>query len=199
MGVADPEVYRRLVHDVLDFFQGDDQRLIAILHAKLEETVASLDFERAAKLRDKIKRVDALAREQRYLDTAAQHSHALLVLPSATENAREVWYLLRGRRWAQMTVMRGEQADAIASRLRPIIERARVAEAAFAPDHHAVDEMAILSRWLRKTPNHPALIPLDAVPLEDACQRVQGVDLTIPFGESPQNDAADEHSDEEYD
>jgi DNA polymerase III epsilon subunit family exonuclease len=199
MGVADPEVYRRLVHDVLDFFHGDDQRLIATLHAKLEETVATLDFERAARLRDKIKRVDALAREQRTLDTAAEHTHALLVLPSATHDAREVWYLLRGRRWAQLTVRADDSTDDMVNRLQPIIERARGAESQFLPDHHAVDEMAILSRWLRKTPDHPALISLDTCDLEEACALARCVDLTIPFGEGGAGDGADDPGDAEYD
>jgi DNA polymerase III subunit epsilon len=184
VGQADPERYRGLIRDVVAFFHGDTSRLIAHLHARLEETVHTLDFERAARLRDRIRRVERLAMEQRRLDDAAQNRHALLVLPSAEPECREVWYLLKGRRWAQLTVSDRESPGRLADRLRPIAQRASAAEATFEPDHHAVDEMAVLSRWMRRTPRHPSLISLDdGFDLEDASRRALLADLSIPFGE----------------
>jgi hypothetical protein len=190
VGQADRELYRSLVHDVIAFFGGDTGRLIQHLHAKLEDTVRTLDFERAARLRDDIQRVERLVLEQRRINEAAQHGHALLVLPSATPESREVWYLLRGRRWAQLTVESGTDPNRLADRLRPIAERANEAFDAFVPDHHSVDEMALLARWLRRAPNHPALIPIpDLDWLSQAAVRTLAVDLGLPFGELDTGDA----------
>ncbi|MEX2314737.1 MAG: exonuclease domain-containing protein, partial [Thermomicrobiales bacterium] len=183
VGRADPEIYRGLVRDVVSFFEGGTTRMIAHLHSKLHDTVSTLDFERAARLRDRIKQVERLAHEQHILDGAGRHQHALLVLPSPESGQREVWYLLRGRRWAQLTVAGDERPDALAARLAPIAERARGGCHAFVPDHHAVDELSILSRWMRRTPEHPALISLDGErDLADAAREALAVDLTTPFG-----------------
>jgi excinuclease UvrABC nuclease subunit len=193
VGQADSERYRGMVKDVIAFFRGDTTRLIAHLHTRLEGTVETLDFERAARLRDQIKRVELLARQQQQLDDVARHAHALLVLPSATSGAREVWYLLNGRRWAQLSVGAGESAEALAERIGGVAERARLRQATFVPDHHSVDELSILGRFMRKTPRHPALIPIeDDASLADLARQALAVDLQMPFGAemSTSDDAA---------
>jgi DNA polymerase-3 subunit epsilon len=184
MGIADSDKYRGLVRDVIAFFRGDTTRLIGHAHSRLEETVRTLDFERAARLRDQIKRVEALAREQQRIDGASRYRHALLVLPSARPQEREVWYLLKGRRWAQLTVDESATPESIAARLEPIVARACAGEALLVTDHHAVDELSILARWMRRTPDHPALLSLDDAPcLVEIGQRILMVDLSVPFGE----------------
>ena len=61
---------------------------------------------------------------QAQLDGAERGGRARLVLPSSEPGLREVWYLLRGQRWAQLTVTPHENAGERADRLRPR-ERAR--------------------------------------------------------------------------
>jgi len=186
MGQADSEQYRGLVRDVIAFFHGDTIRMVSHLHTKLEGTIETLDFERAARLRDQIIRVESLARQQQQLDDVARQPHALLVLPGVSSSAREVWYLLNGRRWAQLTVHDSDHVTHLASRLAPITARASFAQSTFVSDHHAVDEMSILGRWMRKTPLHPALIPIfDTSNLLGVSESVLTVDLTLPFGEVP--------------
>jgi hypothetical protein len=170
---------------VLAFFGGDRQALLAHLHEKLTDAARHQNFERAAKLRDQITRLDHLALEQAQLDSAALTGHALLVLPGAEAGVREVWYLLRGQRWAQLSLDATMNARDVADRLRPIRERALQAELGILPHHHSVDETSIIQRWLQRTPEHPAYIPW---PPEASCGalalRVLSVDLTVPFGES---------------
>ncbi len=199
VGRADAEVYRGLIRDVVAFFEGDTSRMIARLHAKLQDTVTTLDFERAARLRDRIRQVERLAKEQHLLDGAGRYQHALLVLPSTEPDKREVWYLLKGRRWGQLTVEASDRADTLAGRLEPIAERAKQGAGAFVPDHHAVDELTILARWMRRTPEHPALISVDDRPLLDAARMVLAVDLAAPFGEVSAADEAEDSSDTDVD
>jgi hypothetical protein len=81
----------------------------------------------------------------------------------------------------------------LATRLRPIAERAATAFATYVPDQHAVDEMALLAKWLRKTPSHPAFIPLDAsISLDEACVRTMMLDLSTPFGVATDVPAAED-------
>jgi hypothetical protein len=84
----------------------------------------------------------------------------------------------------------------LTERLRPIAERARLAFATTVPDQHAVDEMALLARWLRKTPDHPAFIPLDGTAsLTVACVRTMMLDLATPFGVVADVPVAEEDAD----
>ncbi|HEX5164276.1 MAG TPA: UvrB/UvrC motif-containing protein, partial [Thermomicrobiales bacterium] len=195
VGRADPDEYRGLVRDVVAFFEGDTTRMIARLHAKLQETVTTLDFERAARLRDRIRQVERLAHEQHLLDGAGRYQHALLVLPSLETDERQVWYLLKGRRWAQLVVADTESPATLAERLEPIAQRARQGAAAFVPDHHAVDELSILARWMRRTPEHPALIGLDDADLRDAARLAMAVDVSVPFGDVSLADERDDEDD----
>jgi DNA polymerase III epsilon subunit family exonuclease len=184
VGQADREQYRAYVNLVLSFFGGDRGSLLAHLHEKLADSARHQHFERAARLRDQIARLDHLALEQAQLDNAALTGHALLVLPGAGAGVREVWYLLRGQRWAQLSVEAAMNARDLADRLRPIRERALLAERGIVPHHHSVDETSIIQRWLQRTPEHPAYLPW---PPEASCGalalRALNVDLSLPFGE----------------
>ncbi|RIK47306.1 MAG: hypothetical protein DCC58_00385 [Chloroflexi bacterium] len=187
VGAADSDAYKSYIQDVLAFFRGDTSKLIEHLHRRLEETVATLDFERAARLRDQIQRVNRVVLEQVRLNEAARHGHALLVLASAEPGSREVWYLVRGQRWAVLSVRDAEDPATLAQRLAPIHARALAGCASVVPNHHSVDELALLSRFMRKTPEHPALIPLPATmaPLAQIAEQILHVDLSQPFGVAP--------------
>jgi excinuclease UvrABC nuclease subunit len=189
MGLGDRDAYRGYINDVLAFLSGDVERLLTHLHRRLEDTVRTLDFERAAKLRDQILRVDRLVLEQVRLNEAARHGEALLVLNGATPGTREVWYLVRGQRWAALTVEDASSAQTLARRLAPIAARARSALVSVVPNHHSVDEMSLIARWMRKTPDHDALIPIaEESDFERLAQRILSVDLTKPFGDVVHND-----------
>lgn len=183
-GGADRDAYRQYVHDVIAFFSGDRDRLVSLLHDRLEASARNLDYERAARLRDQMSRLERLSLEQAQLDEAAATGHALLVLPGATPDTRQIWYLLRGRRWAQIEVERGLEASDLASRLDSVRHRAVRATTARIPDYYSIDETAVLWRWLRRTPDHPAFIPWnDGTASVDVARRVLEVDMSVPFGE----------------
>lgn len=197
VGQADRERYREHVNLVLAFFSGDRQALLAHLHEKLTETARTQQFERAAKLRDQISRLERVALEQSQLDGAAANPHALLVLPGAEAGVREVWYLLLGQRWAQLSVPAAMNARELADRLRPIRQRALAAERGIVPHHHSVDETAIIQRWVQRSAGHPAYI---AWAPEASCGamalRALAVDLSEPFGEQAQPPLTEPLSDE---
>jgi excinuclease UvrABC nuclease subunit len=185
IGQSDRERYRDYVNIVLRFFGGDRQGLLNHLHKRLLETAQTQQFERAAKLRDQIGRLERVALEQAQLDGAELTGHALLVLPGAEPGNREVWYLVRGQRWAQLRVEPHQNARKLADRLRPIRERAVAAEGTVVAHHHSVDETSIIQRWLQRNPSHPAFIPWSAGSGCGAMAlRALGVDLSVPFGES---------------
>lgn len=192
MGLADPEIYRGHVNLVLDFLDGNEDALLPYLHERLEATVAALDFEKAAVLRDRITKAGHLVLEQARINEAASHGHALLVLPGVEAGSREIIYLVAGRRWAQFTADSEDPVTDLATRLKRSRERAELQADGHHLDHHSIDEAALLARWIQRSPDHPALIPWDqGASSDEIARRVLDVDLTIPFGTSP-NSGPDE-------
>ena len=193
VGVADSEEYRRHINLVLKFLDGDGDALLPLLHGRLEGTVASLDFEKAAQLRDQISKVTNLVLEQARINQAASYGHALLVLPGPEPPAREIMYLVHGRRWAQFTVDASRSTSDVSAALETSRSRAEGALGVHYPDHHSIDETALLARWIQRSPDHQALIPWERdSAVEEIIMSALRVDLSIPFGTELANGDPDE-------
>lgn len=204
-GLASRDEYRHIVDDVVHFLDGTDTVLHERLLCELEAAAQRLDFEKAASLRKNLQSVTAILNEQTRLRDAEALHNLLLVLPSADPGCREVLVVLHGRLWAQLRAARvptwegrdvpqATQGDALlaeapvggvahplmdlAARLGQALERSR---SVVLPerDHQAVDEAAILNRWLFKHHGHPALVPIplsdDGVPAGDALALARAV------------------------
>jgi DNA polymerase III epsilon subunit family exonuclease len=159
VGRADRDEYAGLVRRVVAFLDGRDDALYEILWAGLEETVAKLDFERAAALRRDLQQVNGVVGAQRRLREAAETQTLLLVLPSADPRSREVLLVARGRLWAQLRGDRAAGPAALAERLAAAWRRC-LAHPPAPVDHATVDETNILNRWLYQHAGHPAILPL---------------------------------------
>lgn len=64
-GEVEPEDYRQLVKQVLLFLEGRQDSLIRELREKMERAAASLDFERAALWRDRLRTLEDLLQQQK--------------------------------------------------------------------------------------------------------------------------------------
>ena len=159
VGLADPEEYLGHVREVLEFLEGNEERLLPILHRRLEQCVEHQDFERAGRLRDQIKRLDRISLEQAHLDVVAKAGELLLVLPGKAPGSRQVWHLVQGVRWASFDVESTQDVDDLARRLERSRARAKENLEKAAMTHHTVDEASIISRWIRKYGGSEAIIP----------------------------------------
>lgn len=196
LGIADPDTYLGHVRTVLSFFEGDRDPLLQVVHQNLESAAARLDYEKAARLRDQIARLERVAQEQETINVARRVESAILVLPGVRRSERRLWYLLRGRRWAALDVGPEEMTSSLSQRLAVIRQRAVAYRGTMESDHHAVEEMALLSRWIRRSPDHPALVQWpDDLTAESVARQVLDVDLGIPFGESDSDVKHDEKGD----
>ncbi|HET7034570.1 MAG TPA: exonuclease domain-containing protein [Thermomicrobiaceae bacterium] len=160
VGSADREEYRATVHRVVAFLHGAQDEAIERLHQELAHAADTLDFEKAARLRDRMRRVQQLVLSQQVLDEAAAQGTVLIVTPSPAAGSRELLLVYQGRLWAQLRLCRADSDDEAAGRLARSWRRAENAVATV--DHDSLDEVHILTRWLRKHAGHPALIPLRA-------------------------------------
>ncbi len=150
--------YRALVDDVVAFLEGNESVLFDRLQAGLIVAADKLDFERAARIRNSIQSAQQIIRVQQQMNDATVHHTLLLVQPGIEADSRETMLIVEGRRWAQITARPGETGDA-AERLARSWKRYRTT--GVPPlDNSAVDENAILNRWIHQHAGHAALVPL---------------------------------------
>ncbi len=114
----------------------------------------------------------------------------MLVLPGAEGVERELWYLYRGRRWAQFNCCTEDDIASMAARLERSRERAERAGSSLTLDHQTIDETVLLSRWINRSAEHPALIAWTGQTALQIVELALDVDLSLPFGESPLTDEA---------
>ena len=150
--------YRALVDDVIAFLEGDESVLFDRLQAGLIVAADKLDFERAARIRNSIASAQQIIRVQQQMNDATVHHTLLLVQPGIEADSRAIMLIVEGRRWAQITAQPGGVADA-ADRLKRSWHRYRETGVPQL-DNSAVDENAILNRWIHQHAGHPALVPL---------------------------------------
>jgi hypothetical protein len=165
VGKANRDEYMALVHRVVDYVDGRDQSLHEVLWQGLEDAAATLDFERASRLRRELDASLALTARQRMLREATESSWVVLVTPGVESGSKEIMLILRGRLWAQIHAGVEMTRDDLASRLAASWRRfAHVGIPE--PDHDSVDDMHILSSWLARHDGHPAVIPFPAAAME---------------------------------
>ena len=191
--------YRRIVNDVITFLEGDESVLFDRLQAGLVAAADKLDFERAARIRNRIQAANQIVQVQRQMNDATVHHTLLMVQPSTTTDAIEVILVVEGRRWAQITVSRVADDDA-AGRLARSWDRYR-ATGVSPLDNSAVDETAILNRWIHQHAGHAALLPLgdsmdDDIPdridwrrLIDRARGLSDADITAPVREPTESES----------
>lgn len=159
VGSADADDYRVAVHAAIAFLRGEQEEAYDRLHEQLVASAERLDFEAAAKLRDRIKRVRNLVLSQQLLDHAVETGNLLIVTGSPESGARELMLILGGRRWAQIHWTVTDTPEAVAQRLARAYDRYQRLGVRHV-EQDMLDEVQIINRWVRKYSPHPAILPI---------------------------------------
>ena len=163
LGDLDPNLYRRRLDAALAIFEGEGdsaQALLDHLDARMRAAAADLRFERAAGLRRRRARLEVLLRRLGGV-LRATHARPRLVLAGGSEGASvDAFWLVEGRLadWGPLPgpdELLRRTAAALPAPRRP-------GPGAYLPADE-VDEMRIVSNWLTRHPQTPAL-QLDPVP-----------------------------------
>ncbi len=148
---------------MIAFLHGDHDDVLAHLQQQLGDAADRLDFERAARLRDQLRRAQQVVLHQQLLDEALEIGNVLIVTPSPEPGARELLMVVHGRLWARIRAGSEDSDAEVAGRLERSWRRAeQVPGEMIAQD--TLDQVYILARWLRKHAGHPAILPLRPPP-----------------------------------
>ena len=97
VGEVTPEDYSAIVADLIRFLEGDTDEFVAALEAEMAEASGELEFERAARVRDRLAAVQkVLERQQMVLDPDAELD-VIGVAGDDLEASVQVFFVRRGR------------------------------------------------------------------------------------------------------
>jgi excinuclease ABC subunit C len=93
----DPEPYQGLVHELVNFLDGDTQPVIKRLESEMRDAAERLEFERAARLRDRLTAVRKAVEKQQMVTERAEDLDCFGMVEDELEAAIQVFYVRRGR------------------------------------------------------------------------------------------------------
>ena len=97
VGEIDKESYDRLVDDLCQFLDGDHDPVLRRLGAEMKEAAASLEFERAARIRDRLGAVQRAIEKQVAVGAIDEDLDAVGIADDDLEASVQVFHVRRGR------------------------------------------------------------------------------------------------------
>ncbi len=96
-GLVDHEQYGRLVEDLASFLAGDTSPVVDKLGDQIRDAAANLEFELAARVRDRIASVRKAIERQQMVTERAEDLDCFALAEDELEAAVQVFYVRRGR------------------------------------------------------------------------------------------------------
>jgi excinuclease ABC subunit C len=92
------EEYDAMIQQVILFLEGKHDEVVKHLQTKMEEAAENLNFEEAARIRDRIKAVERLLEKQRIISTEGQDDQDVIALASQDdETCAQVFFFRNGK------------------------------------------------------------------------------------------------------
>lgn len=97
VGEISKEVYARHVRELIAFLGGDSDEVVTRMESEMQEASSSLDFERAARLRDRIAAVQRVLEKQLMVGERSEDIDIIGLAEDDLEAAVQVFYIRKGR------------------------------------------------------------------------------------------------------
>ncbi|MDZ7734152.1 MAG: excinuclease ABC subunit UvrC [Acidimicrobiia bacterium] len=97
VGEVDPNLYRQLVDDLIQFLDGDTAPVVQALEREMRDAADELDFERAARLRDRLSSVNKAVERQQIVVARNEDLDVIGIEDDELEAAVQVFFVRRGR------------------------------------------------------------------------------------------------------
>ncbi len=97
VGAIEPEDYRELVGELMAFLDGDTKPVVDRLEAEMRRAASELEFERAARLRDRLATVRLAVERQQMVTDSPENLDALALAEDELAAAVQVLHVRRGR------------------------------------------------------------------------------------------------------
>ncbi len=109
IGAVDPDAYAALVRELVAFLDGDTQPVLHRLEAEMREAAGALEFERAARLRDRLASVRKAIEKQQMVTEKEEDLDCFALAEDELEAAVQVFYV----RWGRVVGRKGFIVDKV--------------------------------------------------------------------------------------
>jgi excinuclease ABC subunit C len=155
VGYATREEYDAVIQQVILFLEGKHDEVLKQLEKKMEEAAENLNFEEAARIRDRIKAVESILEKQRIISTEGQDDQDVIALASGDdETCAQVFFFRSGKLIGrEYFILQGTRdsspAEVMSSFLQQFYETA-----AHIPSEIVVEvepeDKAVIQAWLKE-------------------------------------------------
>ena len=97
VGEIDEMPYRQLVHELCSFLDGDTDEIVGRLEADMRSAAAQLEYERAARLRDRLASVQRASEKQQMVAERSEDLDVIGLADDELEAAVQVFFVRKGR------------------------------------------------------------------------------------------------------
>lgn len=154
IGAVSKAEYRTMIDNLVRFLKGRGEQVIADLEERMRDAADSWDYEQAASLRDQLRAVQSIVRQQRVVSVAGTDQDVIAFAREEDDACAQVFFIrggkLLGREYFVLEGAREEDDRQVMSAfLKQFYE-----EAAYVPPEvllpKQIDEALIIERWLRR-------------------------------------------------
>ncbi len=156
-GLADRDGYKTAVAEVADFLDGRQERIVKNLRKEMEAAAEDLDFERAARIRDRIQAVEDVLQRQKVVSTQMTDQDVIAVVADETGlngSCVQMFYIRGGKLIGQNHfLVEGSSEETQADVVQEFVKQ-YYQSAAYIPQEillpHSIAEAHIVQSWLRQ-------------------------------------------------
>ncbi len=152
-GLADRDVYKGVVRKVDQFLSGKEEGLIKSMQSEMAEASDTLDFERAAKVRDQIQSLESVLQRQKVLNTNQIDQDVIAVVKDERGSAIQMLYVRGGKLIGQRQFYLDGATDVAPGEAVQEFVKQYYADAPDVPREVLlpveIEERAIVEQWLR--------------------------------------------------
>lgn len=152
-GLAEQKAYAAVIGDVQTFLSGKGDSLLDKLRAQMAAAAESLDFEKAAKIRNQIQALESLLQRQKVLSTDGLDQDVIAVVKDDRGAAIQMLYIRGGKLIGQRQFMLDGAKEAPPSEAVGEFVKQYYADAPEVPKEILlpveIDERLIVQQWLR--------------------------------------------------
>lgn len=152
---ASREEYHAVIQQVILFLEGKHDEVLKGLQAKMEEAAENLNFEEAARIRDRMKSVESILEKQRIINTEGQDDQDVIALASGDdETCAQVFFFRNGKLVGrEYFILQGTRdstpGEVMASFLQQFYETSPHVPAEILVEAEP-DDRTVLQHWLRE-------------------------------------------------
>jgi excinuclease ABC subunit C len=154
IGAVSKATYRRMIDDLIRFLEGHGEKVIADLEERMQKAADDWDYEGAASLRDQLRAVQSIVRQQKVVSVAGADQDVIAFAREEDDACVQVFFIrggkLLGREYFVLEGAREEDdREVMGAFLKQFYE-----EAAYVPPEvllpKQIDEALIIERWLKQ-------------------------------------------------